>query len=240
MSGDSELETRKRRDFEDQQNELAGRETGRMVRFGVGAARAQEIKERERKDRAYRDTLARLLATDPEYQKLYETLGDRLGEAEVTADQTIEAIQTAVTAQRYANQDMRNRAPKIDGKAVFRYADGRVMDEDGNEIDPIIAAGIIWPDSAPTAEDYFAGVDRESGLRASLDDWQVYRNGTLGDVRNRHEDRDNPMSKEDMRDALKKIERAAPAMVTLSRQDAEAEGTAVAPVSATVIPTTLK
>lgn len=169
MSGDSELEKRKRRDFEDQQNELAGRETGRMARFGVGAARAQEIKERERKERAYRDALDRLLATDPEYQELYENLGDRLGEAEVMADQTIEAIRTALATQQIVNQDMRDRAPKIDGKAVFRYADGSVVDEDGNEVDPIIAAEIIWPDNAPSAEDYFAGVERESDMRASLE-----------------------------------------------------------------------
>ena len=133
MNGESELEKRRRRDFEDQQNELAGRETGRMARFGVGVAREQEIKERERRERAYRDALERLLATDPEYRELYEALGDRLGEAEATADQTIEALSAALDAQGDANQDMRDRAPKIDGKAVFRYADGRVVDENGND-----------------------------------------------------------------------------------------------------------
>lgn len=240
MSVDSELEKRKRRDFEDQQNELAGRETGRMARFGVGAARTQEMKERERKERAYRDALDRLLATDPDYRMLYKTLGDSLSEAEATADQMIEAIRAALTAEQDANQDMRDRAPKIDGKAIFRYSDGRVVDEDGNEIDPNVAAGILWPDNAPRAEDYFAGVEREGGLRDSLDDWQAYRNGALGDVRNRYEDRDNPMSKDDMLDALEEIQRAAPATVTLSRHDVVAEGPAIAPVSAIVIPTALK
>ena len=40
---------RQRQDFEDQQNELAGRETGRRARFGVGVSRAHEIKEKNAK-----------------------------------------------------------------------------------------------------------------------------------------------------------------------------------------------
>lgn len=219
MSGDSELEKRKRRDFEDQQNELAGRDTGRMVRFGVGLSQTRDAEEKKRKERAYRDALDRLLASDPEYRMLYEALGDRLGEAEATADQTIEAIQAALATQEDVNQDMRDRAPKIGGKAVFRYADGRVVDEDGRQIDAVVAAGIVWPANAPSAEDYFSGLARASNLRASLDDWQSFRNVTLGDLRNRYDDRDNPMSKDDLRDALTEIERARPAVFNVEIQD---------------------
>mgnify|MGYP001797201881 CR=1 FL=1 len=201
---------KKRQDFEDQQNELAGRETGRMTRFGVGAALAQELKEKERKERAYRDALDRLLATDPEYRRLYEELGGRLGKAETAADQTIDAIQDALRAQQDANQDMRDRAPRVDGKAIFRYADGRVVDEDSNEIDATIAAGIIWPEDAPSAEDYFAGVERENALWTALDEWQAYRDVTLGGIRDSYDDRDNPMTKDDMQKALQDIAVTAP------------------------------
>lgn len=82
----------RRRDFDDQQNELAGRENGRMARFGVGISRAQKLKEKERKERAYRDALDRLLL-DPEYRKLYEELGDKLGAAEFEADIEIARLQ---------------------------------------------------------------------------------------------------------------------------------------------------
>lgn len=203
-------ERRKRLELQDHGHELAGLETGRMTRFGVGTALAQNLKEKERTERAYRDALDRLLATDPEYRELYEELGQKLGDAETAADQTIKAIQAALQAQQDANQDMRDRAPKIDGKAVFRYADGRVVDEDGNEIDASIAAGIIWPDDAPSAEDYFAGVERADALRTSLDEWRGYRNGTLGDIRNRHEDRDNPPDKDSLKEDIDVIASGAP------------------------------
>lgn len=203
-------ELRKRLELQDHGHELAGLDTGRMARFGVGNARTEQIKEDKRKKRAYRDALDRLLTTDPEYHRLYEELGNKLGEAESDADQTIAALQTALQAQQEANLEMRSRAPKIDGKAVFRYADGRVVDEDGDEIDAVIAASIIWPADAPSAEDYFAGIERENELRGSLEEWQNYRNDALGDIRNRYEDRDNPMSKDDLRDAMTKIAEDAP------------------------------
>lgn len=203
-------EYRKRLEFQDYGHELAGVNTGRMSRFGTGAARADEITDKKRKDRAYRDALDHLLATDPEYRKLYEELGETLSSAESEADTKINAIQSALEAQQDQNQDMRDRAPKIDGKAVFRYADGRVVNQDGNEIDPDIAAGIVWHANAPNAEDYFAGLERENALQQRLNDWRNYRNDVLGGIRNRYDDRDNPMGKGDIRDAVEDIESKAP------------------------------
>ncbi|MEP0505211.1 MAG: hypothetical protein ABJD13_12035 [Paracoccaceae bacterium] len=217
-----QTDTRRRQDFEDQQNELAGRDTGRMTRFGVGNTRAQELKDREKKERAYRDALDRLLATDPEYRRLYEELGDKLGKAETQADNTIENLQAGLLAQQDANQDMLDRAPKVDGKAVFRTTDGRVVDEDGNRIDAIIAAGIIWPDDAPTAEEYFVGKAREDELSAALDNWQNYRNDTLGGIRDRYDDRDDPMSKQDLTDALDEISAKLPPSPDLNHANSQA------------------
>lgn len=203
-------EFRRQQELQDHGHELAGIDTGRMARFGIGSARAHEIKEEKRRERAYRDALDRLLATDPEYRRLYEELGEKLGQAEVDADRTIESIESTLASQRDANQDMRNRAPKIDGKAAFQNADGRVIDEDGNEIDPVIAATIIWPADSPSAEDYFAGIVRERALQAALAEWLAYRNDTLGDIRNRYDDREKPISKGELGKAIKAIEAEAP------------------------------
>ncbi len=228
-------EHRKRLEFQDYGHELAGLDTGRMSRFGIGAARAQEIKDKQRQDRAYRDALDRLLL-DPEYRRLYEDLGKALGQAEAGADETIASLQAALSAQAETNQDMRDRAPKIDGKSVFRYADGRVVDEGGNEIDAAFAAGIIWPDDAPTAEAYFAGVEREAELRSALETWQTYRNDTLGGIRNRYEDRDNPMSKDEMRDDLEAIEADRPASFDLGAPSASGDIPTAEPVAALAKP----
>ncbi|MEM1377067.1 MAG: hypothetical protein AAGG69_06730 [Pseudomonadota bacterium] len=201
---------RKRLELQDYGHELAGLHTGRRVRFGVGEGSTGSVREKERKERAYRDALARLLAEDPAYRALYEDLGNRLGEAEAGADANIEAIQTALRLTREANADLHDNAPKIDGMAVFRYSDGRVVDENRNEIDEAVAEGIIWPDDAPTAEEYFAGLEREAELAEALSAWETYRHDTLGDIRHRYDDRDNPNSADAMREDLETIQQDAP------------------------------
>ncbi|MGJ8628776.1 MAG: hypothetical protein ACSHXB_17580 [Sulfitobacter sp.] len=201
---------RKRLEREDYGHELAGLETGRTKRFGVGATRAQDAKNQQRKERAYRDVLDYLLATDPEYLKLYQELGEELSNAETEAERAIRSLETALTDQQNTNNGMRDQAPKIDGQAVFRMADGRVLNEDGHEVDVLIAEGIVWPDNAPRGEDYFEGVKHEAELQDTLNSWNNYRNETLGDIRNRYDDRDAPMDKGGMQDALKAIEQAMP------------------------------
>lgn len=204
-----------RRDFEDQQNELAGRETGRRARFGVGNTQMQATKEREKKERAYRDALERLLLNDPEYRALHKALGDELSNAETLADTRIATLQISLSGQLRKIQSMREKAPKIDGKAVFPTSDGRVVDEDGIEIIGMSVDDINWPEGSVSAEAYEAALDHESALQSELSDWTNYRNNTLGDVRNRYEDRENPMNKDEMRDALEEIEASRPSEASL-------------------------
>lgn len=205
----------KRLELQDYGHELAGLKTGRRIRFSIGEVSSDSVREKERKERAYRDALTRLLAEDPEYRALYSALGNRLSEAEFQADATIEAIQTALDQTQEANAEIRSRAPKIDGLAVFRFADGRVVDENGNEIAPLIADEIIWPDDATTAEEFFAGLEREAELAEALSAWETYRHGTLGDIRHRYDDRDNPKSLEELRDSMQAIETLRPAETSI-------------------------
>lgn len=213
---------RKRLELQDHGHELAGLQTGRMTRFGIGDGVSGSISEKERKERAYRDALARLLAEDAVYRALYEDLGNRLRDAETEADTTIEATRIALLQTQQANADMRSRAPKVDGLAVFRYADGRVVDENGNEIDEAIGAGIIWPDDVPTAEDYFASVEREAELSEALSEWENYRNDTLGYIRHRYDDRDNPNTMDAMREYIEAIEQSAPEVPELNASNMDA------------------
>ncbi|MFK7942917.1 MAG: hypothetical protein AB8B85_08420 [Paracoccaceae bacterium] len=210
------IDKRRRQDFEDLQNEIAGRETGRMARFGVSAAREHARKEERRKERAYRDALDRLLQTDAEYRVLYDDLGAKLSSAESDADGRIETLRADLSAAQANNQTMLDRAAKLPGgTAVFRYEDGRVVDADDNEISPESAQGIQWPPDAPSAEEYFAGKEQELALKTRLEDWLGYRTGTLGDIRDRYDDRDAPMDKDGLREALEEIEAARPKETSL-------------------------
>lgn len=224
---------------DDYNNAIAGRETGRMVRFGA-KSKAQTEADQRKAERVFRDALDRLLA-DPEYRALYEQLGERLDDAERAADQMLAEIQAALDAIDEQIADMEARAARgPDGQVVFRTADGRVVNASGEELPPEIADGIIWPPNAPSAEDYFRTRERRSDLASQLEDWQSFRNDTLGDLRDRYDDRDNPMSKDDLRDALDAIEQSTPTISGLSIEPAAAEEQPGVQATAQAIPTSLR
>lgn len=209
---------------DDYNNAIAGRETGRMLRFGA-KSKAQAEADQRKAERVFRDALDRLLA-DPEYRALYEQLGERLIEAERAADQMLVDIQAAIDVLDEHIVDMEARAARDpDGQPVFRTADGRVLNARGEELPLEIADGIIWPPNAPSAEDYFGAREKRDDLAAQLQDWQGYRNGTLGDLRDRYDDRDNPMSKDELEDALEALDAARPSEISVeaSQTTQEAE-----------------
>jgi hypothetical protein len=210
---DTGIENKKARDFEDLQNEIAGRDVGKIARFlSADDPRSAEAKRKQQERRAA-DTRRFLdLMKDPEYRTLYTELGQRLQDAEQQTDQVIAATEAAISALETEIADMEARAAKgPDGTPVFKTADGRVVDANGEELPIEIAAGIIWPADAPSAEAYSAAQAEHDALRQYLDDLNGYRTDVLGGIRDRHDDTTNPMDKVDLRQSLDDIEAMMPA-----------------------------
>ena len=224
---------RKRRDFDDLQNEISGRVTGRRARFMPGSdSNDPEGEKRKAEEQRFRDLLD-LYLQDPEYRALYIELGDKLRDAEIGADAAIAALQAQLDALDEMIADLEDRAARgPNGELVFRTADGRVVNADGEELPPEIAEGIIWPDNAPSAEQYFAAMQKRDAVSDQLTEWHDYRRDVLGDIRNRYDDRENPMEKNDMEDALDAIEAARPASHSVSIQHEASDIVPVAGASA--------
>ncbi|SMX28184.1 hypothetical protein TRP8649_02299 [Pelagimonas phthalicica] len=214
---------KRQRDVDDLQNEVAGNETGRISRFlSAEDDRSVEGKRRKREKQEAADRRLMDLMKDPEYAALHHDLGDKLRDAETGADETIAAMQAHLRAIEAEIADIEARAAKgPDGAPVFRTAHGRVVHADGEELPPEIAAGIIWPDNAPSAEDYFAARAERDSAVAKLNEWQSYRNDVLGGIRHRYDDKENPMTKDDLKDALDQIETARPLEATLNTDMAQ-------------------
>lgn len=208
---DNGLGERGRQDADDLQNEIAGRSTGRQTRFLTAEGGEAETQEKRRARRAFRDALEAILASDPEYRALYEKLGETLGQAEASADAVIAKLQDDLAALDSKILDMKDRAARLpDGRRVFRRADGSVVDEAGETFPVEFADGIQWPQGAPSAEAYFGALQRRDQMNALLTDWLDYRTDTLGGIRDRYEDRDDPMKKDGLKGALDDIESRKP------------------------------
>ncbi len=178
-------------------NEAAGRETGRMKRHLPGEASPDAAQKRRDEDvRRMMSALEQLLL-DPVYRAKYEAFGVFLSEAETKADNLIEQTEAALAAVKGEIADAIDAAPKLNGKAIFRFADGRVIDEDGNEVPPELSQGIIWPDGAMSADEFAALLDRRDDADTQLSDLYKFRTD-LGDIRHRHDGNGEPYSIDDM------------------------------------------
>lgn len=220
---------------DDYNHALSGVETGRMPRFGA-KSKAELEKKQKKAERVFRDALDRFLQ-DPDYRALYVQLGQRLNDAEQEADTVLAETQAALRNLSKKIAEMEGRAATgPDGQLVFLTADGRVVDGNAEELPPEIAEGIIWPANAPTAEEYFGALEYQNALTQQLEEWQSYRTDTLGDIRNRYDDRENPMSIEGMNNALEAIDAARPLVIAAeaSKPSQEAE-LSVSPASCPTI-----
>lgn len=212
---DKDLE-RRQIDFDDLQHELEGHDVGKISRFlAEDDDRSPDAKRRKRAKEAQQRRLIELLS-DPVYRATYERLGGRLSEAETQADSTIERYEQAIRATHIQVENMEASATRgPDGQLVFRYNDGRMVDAEGRTLAPEIAAGITWRASAPSAEEYFAAKERLAALEDELNQWRGYRTDTLGSIRDRYENEGDPMSLDEMEDALDRIEAARPNTLSL-------------------------
>ncbi|WP_141702046.1 hypothetical protein [Methyloceanibacter stevinii] len=88
----------RRQDFDDLQNELAGRETGRLERF-LSPDERERIRDGKSKGERHADAMTRLqwmLSNNAEYAALYNDTFDKLREAEQAAERALEKARRAL------------------------------------------------------------------------------------------------------------------------------------------------
>ena len=127
-------EARRRRDADDLNNEIAGREVGRIKRFLPESASRSGLKKQDERVRDRITALMALRLSDPEYAALYDETMDQLREAEdATGAALIRALKDIENAK---TPEQRERAQdRYD--AILRYqvdvlgaARDRMMDEE--------------------------------------------------------------------------------------------------------------
>ena len=208
----SEIDTKRKRDFDDLQHEISGVDNGRMKRFlNATDERTPEGRRKKREGERSRQRLADMLL-DPVYARLHHQLGNKLIMAEAEADSALETLERQLSEIGHALAAMEDRAARDpSGKLVFRYANGRVAYSDGSTVPDEILEGIIWPPHAPSAEDYFAVQAQRDQIEERLMEWESYRNEVLGSIRDTYDDEENPFqSPDDIQAALDQIESTRP------------------------------
>ncbi len=212
-------------DKTDLNNEMAGREVGRINRFLPEGASPAELKKRREREQERLSALLALLQSDPEYAALYSDTMDRLQHAEeATAAALIEAEELLQQSQD-ALAELDSRASKLpDGTKVYQDADGNVWDEQGAQVTGGALDQIVWRDDAPSYEDYRARKRAAEQAQRDIDAIRHYQVGILGDARNRLSDTDNPPSKDELSDIQKRIEQEMPSSIQKTKAPEQRPG----------------
>lgn len=190
----------KERNFNDLNDELAGREnTGRIKRFLSPESRI-ETREEKRRDAEFHNLLQYLLANDPEYRALYENTQDRLEEIEHAVAEALQEVNEHIAR-------MEEEAHTLNGKKVFFSRDGkRAYTENGEEVSAADMERITRNDDAPTWEDYEAA-------KKEREDITRYQEGVLSPIKERINDKENPVPKDELEGILDGMDKNAPPTV---------------------------
>ena len=174
---------------------IAGVDVGRMRKHLPGS----EIdpltgRKRDRVAEAMQRTLDWLLANDPAYAVAHTNLMNSLRDAQVEAERVLNQLyEQLFSGQDHLQSVLSNAARLPDGRAAFKYADGVVRDEDGHELDAVLAATIEWRANMPSGEEYDAAKERVQSIENAILEVQGIQTD-LGDVYNRAMSEDNPLA----------------------------------------------
>lgn len=154
---------------DDLNNEIAGLNTSRRVRFGVGnAGDGIDGEGRSKKERIAR-TLEWLLINDPEYKRLHEEAMTAVYLASERARDMITLIESELAAIHGILADIMDSAAQLqDGLKVFKDENGVVRFADGEVVADEDAATIQWTGNEPGYEYMRRAQDRETVLNDAL------------------------------------------------------------------------
>ncbi len=210
-----ERESAKQRDQDrdDFHNETAGRDVGRMKRFLPGEARPGYSKSKQEKHTEQLSQLA-IMMQNAEYAALYTDTVELVQDHAAKAEAGIENARSVLSEAGQTLEDLTDEAAKLhpDGAPVFLDENGIAVRADGSPLSPDETDSVVWPEDAPSYEEYRdakqAYVDAQERINAWIN-YQLY----LGDVQNRLNDPDNPLTSEELKQVQDDVEARIPAAI---------------------------
>ena len=198
-------------DRDDLNNEMAGREVGRIKRFLPEGHAGPAAQKRRDQEREHLSALLAMLRSSAAYAALYDQTMDALRNAEAATDAALAEARDILANANEALADLMDNANTLpDGTKVFRDQDGNVYTEDGRLIEGEALESIHWRDNAPSYEDFLARRKAVSDAQATIDAILRYQTDILGHARDRLTDENDPPTKEELEDIRRDIEEQMP------------------------------
>lgn len=212
---DGSKKTRAQIDFEDLQNEIAGRDVGRISRF-LSKEAIEIIKSRKGlTDEKFLNLLELLLLSDPEYAALYSEVWNTFDNAQIAVDQTLLDIERRLEKAEYNLSKKKDKASELsDGTKVFRSKDRKnAFTENERKLSEVEISSVQWKKDSPDWEDFESAKNERDQAMHDKREVEDYQENVLFPVREKLNDKDNPPSKEELKELLDDIEQKMPLSV---------------------------
>lgn len=191
----ADADQRLKQNAEDYHNELAGNDVGRIQRFGFDRVRKEAAIKEERRKSAFEQMML-----SEAYRAAWMDAMNAVNKAEnALYEALVDASNDLSLVQNIHKDLMDNAATTADGTKVFRDKDGHAYNEKGERLSADIAATIIWPDDAPTWEEYSESSDKLRTAKGRYKDINA-KSDRLAEIREELNDKDNPLSLDEIED----------------------------------------
>jgi hypothetical protein len=221
------------RDFIEYSDELADRDTGRRLRFGVSDNGEGTLSDRGKKKQRRLDELLRLLQ-NPAYAQLYREATETIQRIDDAAERARSKLarERGVLTERL--ESLKSRAAELpDGRKIFRSENGRLITEDGADVtakrDTIKG---LSPETA-TWKEFRDAQTRLAEIQQQQREIDDYMQDVIDPARERLTNPDNPPTMSELREFQQTVEDAMPSALRHEIVDARAEKNTASPLTNT-------
>ena len=220
--------------LDDHNAELSETKAGRIYTSGVNNPNRRNDAREQRSRRADAQlTALQSLMSDPEYAALYTETVDAVTQAQIAAEAAMTSALEALQQSEDDLTDLQGNAAQLapSGERAYRDQDGNVYTEDGRKLGEQEAESVVFPEDAPSYEDYLAQKKAAQDARERVEAIRLYQD-RLGGYQNRLNDPDNPLTPDELRGIQEDIEAN---LVNISNTRPAEQTTAAASPTADII-----
>lgn len=193
-------EQRRTQNLDDFNNEMAGRDTGRIKRFGFDQARQDVIQKEKRRQSALDQMMMNAV-----YREAWTSALNALNQAEEAVYQAlIQASDALHHAQRQYQELLDKAAMTADGQRVFKDKHGDVYTENGEKLSADEAAQIDWRGDDPSREDQIHIQDALTTAQEEFDRINGHSN-RLVEIREELTDQNDPLSIDEIQARVQEV-----------------------------------
>lgn len=160
---DIRIAKRQRQEIDDLNNEMAGRETGRLSRFGYDASAKSIEAQKRREKEAFQDYVL-----SAEYQAIFNRAIQTLNETRIAVYDALIEAKDVLHVAKLAHEDLLSKASTLNGEHVF-LDDGSAYTEEGRKLSEEEFLNVDWKENSPSWQTYQDSHDKLDAAQERVD-----------------------------------------------------------------------